>query len=63
MTELKFQLVITHLDHNKAGEVYEGFAAQETDAAEISGGQYGVHYLRRQRHNSNSTGPYSYQHH
>ena len=45
MTELKFQLVITHLDHNKAGEVYEGFAAQETDAAEISVGQYGVHYL------------------
>jgi|AP95_1055475.scaffolds.fasta_scaffold199283_2 D-lyxose ketol-isomerase len=45
MTELKFPLVITHLDPAKAGETYEGFASQETDAAEISGGQYGVHYL------------------
>ena len=45
MTELKFPLVITHLDPNKAGEVYEGFASQETDAAERSGGQFGIHYL------------------
>ena len=45
MTELKFPLVITHLDPKKAGEVYEGFASQETDAAERSGGQFGIHYL------------------
>ena len=45
MTELNFPLVITHLDHDKAGDVYEGFASQETDAAEISAGQYGIHYL------------------
>ena len=57
MTELKFQLVITHLDHNKAGEVYEGFAAQETDADEISGGTIWRALPERQRHNSNSTGP------
>ena len=45
MTDLKFPLVITHLDDSKAGDVYEGFASQETDADEQSGGRYGIHYL------------------
>ena len=45
MVDLKFPLVITHLDNSKAGEGYEGFASQETDADQQSGGRYGIHYL------------------
>lgn len=30
---------------NKAGDVYGGFASQETNGAKIAAGQYGIHYL------------------